>query len=137
MPENTFRGRPSPTSSVSRSSLSDPSTASAATIRAMRRSTRAKSSIEIGASVTGAAGAAQDQPDRASERRILVRGGDLGLELARAAQLRVRPVGRRRGELAVEEAVDEGCRAAGDVDVLANQVAVDARDEVVRVEVDV
>ncbi len=51
MPANTVRWRPSPTSSVSRTSLSAPSTASAATMRAMRRSTLAKSSMAIVAGV--------------------------------------------------------------------------------------
>ena len=47
MPENTLRWRPSPTSSVRRSSLVEPSTCSQLTICAMRRSTRAKSSMEM------------------------------------------------------------------------------------------
>src|SRR5690606_3269115 len=41
------------------------------------------------------------------------------------------------GQRTVEVAGDEGGRPAGDVDVLADQVAVDAGDEVVRVEVQV
>ena len=50
MPLKTLRVRPSPTSSVSRSSLVEPSTASQSTIRAMRRSTLAKSSmLDLGA----------------------------------------------------------------------------------------
>ena len=47
MPAKTVRVRPSPMSSVSLSSLSAPSTCSALTIRAMRRSTLEKSSILI------------------------------------------------------------------------------------------
>ena len=55
MPENTLRMRPSPTSSVRRSSLVEPSTASQLTIFAMRRSIFVKSSmVMVGASVLAA-----------------------------------------------------------------------------------
>ena len=60
MPENTLRIRPSPTSSVRRSSLSEPSTCSQWTILAMRKSILVKSSILISgasASMPASAGA--------------------------------------------------------------------------------
>ena len=55
MPAKTVRWRPSPTSSVNLISLSAPSTCSALTMRAMRRSIFAKSSIEICATSFAAA----------------------------------------------------------------------------------
>ena len=48
-----------------------------------------------------------------------------------------RGVGQRVGELAVEALVDEARAAAGEVDELADQVGVHARDEVVEVQVEV
>ena len=71
---------------------------------------------------------------RLAEFALVVERGDFAaLRLEFADQRR----GARCSERAAELAVDEHRRAAGDVDVLADEVAVDPRDEVLGIEVEV
>ncbi len=82
-------------------------------------------------------GIGHGQPGDGGEFALLVRFGDGVGQLCRACTLRlVFHVGGRQ-QAAVELAGDEACGAAGDVDVFADQVGIDAGEEIVRVEIDV
>ncbi len=83
-------------------------------------------------------GQQHDLAQRLAELAALVQLGD-GVARARAAlSSRARALDADVGrQLAAEALAEEARRAAGDVDVLADQVGVDARDEVLGVEVDV
>ena len=102
MPLKTLRVAASPTSSVSRSSLVEPSTFSASTIWAMRRSTLAKSSMPIVGAIASPPGSGRTMPSPAGGRRRR-RSGRLeqGVELLRVDALHQVLVGGRCAPAAV------------------------------------
>ena len=87
MPLKTVRVAASPTSSVSLSSLVEPSTFSQATIRAMRRSTFAKSSMPIVGAIASPPGSGRTMP-APSAAGVAARGRlEQGVELLRVDAL--------------------------------------------------